>query len=586
MKKIYLLAFSVLLAGGSFAQTAKKKMTKGTSFRSKNVSVAKTKVTNPNEVQAIVWSDDFSTPANWTFVDNLGLGQSWQIGTTGPNQAPTTFLINSTSGGNFAMFDSDGASQTQANDAEMRTANPIDLTGHPNVNLVFEQHYMRYMDDVFVGVSTDAGATWTEYQVNASYATGSNAESPDPETVSVDISAAAGNAAAVLVKFRYVGFWDYWWLVDDVKIEDQPSDDGSVSGVILPAAACGLSATSPVSVSINNIGMNPIVNPGVSLTVDGGTAVNETYTGTIAPGSSVTYTFTATADLSGVMIHTVAVGLTVTNDASLANNTASATVETYPIVSIPMTNSFETADPDLTNYLNYNTDGTSSGWQWDNNFPNTGTNNMLVYENDGAGNPQVGLSEQTLITGCISFTGGTTYRLKYWHFVPNALPTLAADLEINMGSDNNPGALTTNIKPLAAVAQSAAYVQDSVDFTPATTGTYYLGFRAVNSNAAMACVIALDDIEIAEAPLVGIKSNVASDVVSIFPNPNAGVFTVKATENNSSVAVYSIIGENVYSSKLAKGNNSIDLTNLAAGSYIVKVNNGGTLVTKRVVINK
>jgi hypothetical protein len=89
-----------------------------------------------------------------------------------------------------------------------------------------------------------------------------------------------------------------------------------------------------------------------------------------------------------------------------------------------------------------------------------------------------------------------------------------------------------------------------------------------------------------ETPTVGIKSNVASDVVSVFPNPNAGVFTVKATENNSSVAVYSIIGENVYSSKLAKGNNSIDLTNLAAGSYIVKVNNGGTLVTKRVVINK
>ncbi len=586
MKKIYLLAFSVLLAGGSFSQTAKKKMTKGTGFKNKNVSVAKTKVSNPNEVQAIVWSDDFSTPANWTFVDNLSLGQTWVIGTTGPNQSPTGFLINSTSGGNFAMFDSDGTSQTDPNDAEMRTATPINLTGHPNVNLVFEQHYMRYLDSTFVGVSTDGGTTWTEYKVNGSYATGGNAESADPETVSVDISAAAGNAAAVLVKFRYIGFWDYWWLVDDVKIEDQPSDDGSVSGVVLPDASCGLSATSPVSVTINNVGMNPIVNPGVSMSVDGGAPVNETYTGTINAGSSVTYTFTATADLSGVATHTVAVGLVVTNDASLANNATSATVETYPTVSTPMTNSFEAADPDLTNYLNYNTDLSTSGWQWDNNFPNTGTNNMLVYENDGAGNPQAGLSEQTLITGCLSFTGGTTYRLKYWRWVPNALPTLAAQLEINMGSDNTPATLTTNLMPLTAIAQSAAYVQDSVDFTPATTGTYYLGFRAVNNDAAKACVIALDDIEIAEAPLVGIKSNVASDVVSIFPNPNAGVFTVKATENNSSVAIYSIIGENVYSSKLAKGNNSIDLTNLAAGSYIVKVNNGGTLVTKRVVINK
>jgi hypothetical protein len=50
--------------------------------------------------------------------------------------------------------------------------------------------------------------------------------------------------------------------------------------------------------------------------------------------------------------------------------------------------------------------------------------------------------------------------------------------------------------------------------------------------------------------------------------------------------VYSIIGENVYSSKVVKGNNTVDLSNLAAGSYIVKLNNGGKSTAKRIVINK
>lgn len=595
MKKIYLLAFSVLLAGGSFAQTGKKKASKPVSFGQSTASSNKTKNTKPNNTQATIWSDTFADASKWDVTDSTATGQAWVIGSATAWTGNAT-IVSTTAADGYALFDSDGYGGGTTNNCTMvnSATNAIDLTGHTNVKLVFEEHYMKYFDQVMVYVSGDGGTTWTGFDPHPGLAQdveiggdASNGSSPNAVLNTINISAVAGGSANVKVAFNYQGAWDYWWFVDDVRIEDLPPDDGSISSVTLPGSSCGLSASSLVSTTISNVGTAAITNPSVRLYVDGSLIATEVYTGTVAVGSSTNYTFTATADLSSVMTHSVAAVLVATNDADASNDSTEATVINYPIVSVPMTNGFE-AVGDLTHYLSYNTDlSVGGGWGWSTSLPNNGSaSSMLIFEDDGAGNPQAGLSNQTFITGCLAFTGGTTYRLRYWYQVPNIQANWAGELEINIGTDNVPSALTTNILPLTVLTPAGAYAQDSVDFTPATTGTYYMGFRGVNSNAANVCVLALDDIEIVVAPTVGVKTNVSSDVVSIFPNPSAGVFTVKATENNSSVAVYSIIGENVYSAKLAKGNNAIDLSNVAAGSYIVKINNGGTLVTKRVVINK
>ncbi|MBI3519427.1 MAG: T9SS type A sorting domain-containing protein [Bacteroidetes bacterium] len=83
----------------------------------------------------------------------------------------------------------------------------------------------------------------------------------------------------------------------------------------------------------------------------------------------------------------------------------------------------------------------------------------------------------------------------------------------------------------------------------------------------------------------GIKSLSAS-VISLYPNPTTGVLNVNATEANSSLEVYNIIGSKVFSSALVKGNNSIDLSGLSNGSYFVKMNSNNQVITKKVVISK
>ena len=76
--------------------------------------------------------------------------------------------------------------------------------------------------------------------------------------------------------------------------------DAEITAITSPISGPNLTATEHVTATIRNNGNSPISGFGMELTVDNGAPVTETYTGTIAPGATQNYTFTATADLSTV----------------------------------------------------------------------------------------------------------------------------------------------------------------------------------------------------------------------------------------------------------------------------------------------
>jgi hypothetical protein len=477
MKKIYLLAFSVLLAGGSFAQTAKKKASNPVRFGQS--SSAKLKNTKPNNTQAIVWSDTFADATKWDVTDSTATSQAWVIGTATAWGGAAT-MGSTTAADGYALFDSDGYGNGTTNNCTMVNSgtNPIDLTGHPNVKLVFEEHYMMYFDQVMVYVSGDGGTTWTGFDPHPGLA--QDVEIGDPTAVlnTINISAVAGNSNNVKVAFNYKGAWDYWWFVDDVRIEDLPADDGAITSVTLPSDGCGLSASQMISATVSNVGTADIVNPDLRLYVDGALIATETYTGTILVGSSTNYTFTATANLSSVMTHSVAAVLVAANDADAANDSTEAVVETFPTFTAPYANSFE-GGVDFTNLLIYNVLG-ASNWGLDNTFPNTGAQDLIVFEGDAGGNPVAGVSDQWLVTNCFQLNAGTSYTVKYFG---QGITGFGGELSISYGSTNNPAGMTNLIKPLTAPSMGA-YTADSASFTPSASGIYYFGFRVFQADPA------------------------------------------------------------------------------------------------------
>ncbi|MCW1147106.1 LamG-like jellyroll fold domain-containing protein, partial [Flavobacterium lacisediminis] len=58
--------------------------------------------------------------------------------------------------------------------------------------------------------------------------------------------------------------------------------------------------------------------------------------------------------------------------------------------------------------------------------------------------------------------------------------------------------------------------------------------------------------------------------ITIYPNPSTGIFNI-VSQQNVSVEIYDLLGKLVYNQSLANGTNSIDISNINTGVYLLKV---------------
>lgn len=229
-------------------------------------------------INAVIWSDDFSTPANWTIASEIPNTDNWVIGTSGPSGSFAIAPIASTTAANgFALFDSDKmCSGNQIGDITNATA--INCTGHTLVALKFQQYYRRWYDSTFVFVSNN-GSTWTKFRVNKSVAI-NGYSGPNPTNTTINISSVAANQATVWVRFQ---FWSpsslganagcgYAWMIDDVSLVDLAQYDVALTAssnpneyVIKPIAQY-TSSPLTLSATVENVGASAVTN--VNMTVN------------------------------------------------------------------------------------------------------------------------------------------------------------------------------------------------------------------------------------------------------------------------------------------------------------------------------
>ena len=207
----------------------------------------------------VIWSEDFGGgfPSGWnSYTVNTGAGNSgasagntatapWKhsmvgswgywnsVGTSGGNPTGPATAINSTTAANgFLISDIDSANHWNGNSGASSgssyhfiesyfTTSSIDLSGYANVSLEFEHSFrLNNSIDLTVSISTDS-INWTSYNVQGNAT--NNQASADPEYLSLNISAVAGNSATAYVK---VG-WNarvYFWMLDDMKIVETPDN--------------------------------------------------------------------------------------------------------------------------------------------------------------------------------------------------------------------------------------------------------------------------------------------------------------------------------------------------------------------------
>ena len=204
----------------------------------------------------------------------------------------------------------------------------VDCSGQSSVFLKFNQYFRRFSNIVStVGVSTDGGSTWTDFEVNPLTDIPINGGTLPNDVQTLDISSVAANQADVKVRFFWTGGSIYFWLIDDVQIRSSLSDEaGEAPGCTsievtpatdteMPGLTCPDTQTAVASTTEN--GCEAVLadytveaatdncddNPTVTQSPMAGTFISEdtevTLTASDASGNSTSCTFTVEFDDSG-----------------------------------------------------------------------------------------------------------------------------------------------------------------------------------------------------------------------------------------------------------------------------------------------
>lgn len=278
---------------------------------------------------------------------------------------------------------------------------------------------------------------------------------------------------------------------------------------------CHDNSSVPVAVSLRNNGLSAISNIPVSFSVNGGTAVTETFTGSISPGATQLFTFSATVDLSASGTYNTVVWTNFSGDQNIYNDTAGTVTVIQPATqaTLPYNEDFE----------NYALCGTTSncaaeicsfgdwinesnGDQDDIDFrvsqgstPSANTGPDVDHTlGTAAGNyiyleaSQCFNQSANLVSPCIDLTNAGSPELSFWyHMLGTSMGTLHVDVFTQ-------GGWTNDVIPAITGNQGSAWLLATVNLAPWSGDVINVRFRA-ETGGGFESDLALDDIQILES---------------------------------------------------------------------------------------
>jgi hypothetical protein len=177
------------------------------------------------ESTTALWTFDFSSTNGLTILDDANGGARWKVVTAlEPNLTTRNFgpTFNSTSGGSFALINSDSF-QADTQDDYLVLKVGASLVGQSGVQLSFRHYFRRFAEDHVVEVSNDS-LSWVSFY-SSSTQIPRNTTINNSTLTRLNISSVAANQPQIWVRFRYVGAWDWFWALDDVEIANLPPND-------------------------------------------------------------------------------------------------------------------------------------------------------------------------------------------------------------------------------------------------------------------------------------------------------------------------------------------------------------------------
>lgn len=622
MKKVYLLA-GALAAG--FAVNAQYNHTSLSAKQDRGFNNATKKKESALKSEGDqLWSDDMSTASNWT-ISNAGAAASpphtagdWAIVNAMPasltSQIPNYGFpgaMNSASGGNFALIDSDAAGGSATQNAYLTTTADINLAtlltnnGSPTnttVYLQFTEIYRNFYDETWVQISIDGGATWVDFEVNPEAEVPVNTNSADPEYESVNITSAigAGNwTDQVRVRFHYMGAWDWFWGIDDVKIVEAWDNDVRVSTfhtetpvgtqeldyflvnqsqASFPGLTFGARVGNNGSLAQTGVALNATCaaasydETGTALALPiGGTDSVSVEVPFMVPSNNGSYDVDLTTELTGA------------TDSDNVNNVKTLTVTRDPWL----------YSRDDGNRISAIANVTSQDQQ----ALKIG-NVMEVFDNTDITFMQIRLIDQSAAVGqqifgeIHIFDGGTGEFVYLAETQPYTIVNGDLDNFVTLPIDGGSVSVSAGDVLLVMAAHFGGANEVAFGLAQTTEEGTVLGYTANGESFQLTTPNAVM-VRVSDQPL-SVNENNTDFSVNVYPNPAVNEAKVAFELQNASdvvVTVTDLAGKVVYSNNLgntAAGKHTIDMNTaaFAGGIYTVNFSADNTVVTQKLVVKK
>lgn len=395
--------------------------------------------------------------------------------------------------------------------------------------------------------------------------------------------------------------------------------DASILNIISPvngSSNCNNSVTPKIT--LNNAGSTAITSATILYRMDALATQTLNWTGSLASATSTVLTLNTYSGLSNAA-HTFSATVINPNGTADANSANNSLTSTFTVISapagaaLPFVERFDGVTFPPTGWVETNTNVLDAAYSWTRLANTTGipvvpTTTACAKMDNFAGNIDIVGQKDALRTPALSLSSAnSSVRVVFDRSHRRYSNTDIDSLNIYISTDCGgtwtrlytkggtqlatvTGTLTTAYTPTS----NAQWARDSVSLS-AYVGqpSVYLKFE---SRSGWGNNLYLDNINVSNLTTAGIESIEQSlPVLDVFPNPNAGVFSVNISnvnkDANVTINVLNAMGQ-VMSSPLnfkgsANGVHSVNLSHLSNGVYFITIqSDSDKLVTKKIVINK
>ncbi len=431
------------------------------------------------------------------------------------------------------------------------------------------------------------------------------AEVDAPTLRKVDISSFIGDT--IYIGFRNNSTDQFILSIDEIKVYQPSPYDITMNAAILdsadfvqytriPTSQTGGSKTYPVRVTLGNEGALAPTSVDVYVAINDG--ANVVYADTLilttsipAGGAIATFTMpTRFALPAGVGTHNLTLNaevvLTAESDGDASNNSVN-----LPLASVTITDTVYARDNHATGNTSLSIGGGLTGYLgmvYDIHEADTLSAVTVVLRN---ANP---MSNRKVRVAIFEAPNGTPDAFEIANSTTYTLPDAGTyTLPISGGVGLAPGKYVVAVNE---VDSSVTVGTTTAVFTPGTVwvkspgiagGTWNL---AESFGASFARTFYIRPI-FGNTVIVGVKNDkVLNADVNLYPNPSTGsmTLTIQNPDANASfqLTITDMLGKVVKTMTATEGANFIDLTNEVNGMYLIKVQSGDRMVTKKVIINK